>query len=84
VWARAPDANEEYAAFAETYPTPPKSAGLVHANGYVQLSEKGFLSDFPGNIDSITARALFAVQGRAAETIFTDRVTRDGGLPSAE
>jgi pimeloyl-ACP methyl ester carboxylesterase len=74
--ARAPDANEDYAALAKTYPTPPASAGLVHANGYAQLSEEAFLRDFAGDIDSVTARALYAVQGRAAETIFADRVTQ--------
>jgi pimeloyl-ACP methyl ester carboxylesterase len=74
--ARAPDANEDYAALAQKYPTPPASAGLVHANGYAQLSEEAFLRDFAGDIDPIVARALYAVQGRAAETIFGDRVTQ--------
>ena len=63
--ARAPDANEDYTALAKPYPTPPASAGLVHANGYVQLSEEAFLRDFAGDIDPGTARALYAVQGRA-------------------
>ena len=74
--ARAPDANEDYAALAQKYPTPPASAGLVHADGYAQLSEEAFLRDFAGDIDPILARALYAVQGRAAETIFGDRVTQ--------
>jgi pimeloyl-ACP methyl ester carboxylesterase len=74
--ARAPDANEDYAALAKTYPTPPASAGLVHANGYAQLSEEAFLRDFAGDIDPATARALYAVQGRAKETIFGERVTQ--------
>ncbi len=74
--ARAPDANEDYTALAKAYPTPRASAGLVHANGYVQLSEEAFLRDFAGDIDPGTARALYAVQGRAAEPIFGDRVTQ--------
>ena len=57
-------------ALAKTYPAPPANAGLVHADGYAQLSEEAFLRDFAGDIDPVTARALYAVQGRAAETIF--------------
>ncbi len=43
--ARAPDANEDYTALAKPYPTPPASAGLVHANGctkpcFYQVSSK--------------------------------------------
>lgn len=74
--ARAPDANEDYAALAKTYPTPPASAGLVHAGGYVQLSEEAFLRDFAGDLDPVTARGLYAVQGPGAEAIFNDRVTQ--------
>jgi pimeloyl-ACP methyl ester carboxylesterase len=74
--ARAPDANEDYAALAKTYPTPPASAGLVHAGGYVQLSEAAFLRDFAGGVDPATARALYAVQGRGAETLFGERVSQ--------
>ncbi len=74
--ARAPDANEDYAALAKTYPAPPASAGLVHAGGYAQLSEEAFLRDFAGDIDPVAARALYAVQGRAAESLFGDRVTQ--------
>jgi pimeloyl-ACP methyl ester carboxylesterase len=73
--ARAPDANEDYTALAKTYPTPPASADLVHAGGYVQLSEAGFLRDFAGDVDPVMARALYAVQGPGAETLFAERVT---------
>jgi pimeloyl-ACP methyl ester carboxylesterase len=45
--ARAPDANEDYTALAKTYPTPPASSGLVHAGGYVQLSEAAFSAISP-------------------------------------
>nr|MEA2797439.1 hypothetical protein [Phenylobacterium sp.] len=73
--ARAPDANEDYAALTKNYPPAPASAGLVHAGGYVQLSEEAFLRDFAGDLDPVTARALYAVQGRGSEAIFNDRVT---------
>src|SRR5216683_4124484 len=76
VAARAPDAGEDYTALAAKYPTPPASAGLVKSGGFAQLSEDAFLRDFAGDIDPILARALYAVQGRAAETIFGDRVTQ--------
>ena len=74
--ARAPDANEDYAALAKTYPAPPASAGLVHAGGYAQLSEAAFLGDFAGDLDPAKARVLYAVQGRVADTLFDARVTK--------
>jgi pimeloyl-ACP methyl ester carboxylesterase len=74
--ARAPDAGEDYAALARTYPTPPASAGLVHAGGFAQLGEEAFLRDFAGGVDPATARVLYAVQGRVADTLFDARVTQ--------
>ncbi len=74
--ARAPDANEDYAALAKKYPTPPASAGLVHSGGYVQLTEEAFLRDFAGDVKRETAGALYAVQGRGAEVLFGERVTQ--------
>jgi pimeloyl-ACP methyl ester carboxylesterase len=74
--ARGPDANEDYTALAKTYPTPPASAGLVHAGGYIQLSEEAFLRDFAGDVDPVRARALYAVQGRVSETLFSTKVTQ--------
>jgi pimeloyl-ACP methyl ester carboxylesterase len=74
--ARAPDANEDYAALAKRFPTPPASAGLVHSGGYAQLSEAAFLRDFANGVDPVRARALFAVQGRIADTLFNAPVTQ--------
>jgi pimeloyl-ACP methyl ester carboxylesterase len=74
--ARAPDANEDYTALAKTYPAPPASAGLVHSGGYAQLSLQAFLRDFAGDLDPVKARALYAVQGRVADTLFDARVTK--------
>jgi len=74
--ARAPDANEDYTALAKTYPTPPASAGVVHAGGYAQLSEAAFLRDFGGDLDPAKARALYAVQGPISDTLFQAKVTR--------
>jgi pimeloyl-ACP methyl ester carboxylesterase len=74
--ARGPDANEDYAALAKTYPAAPASAGLVHNNGFSLLSEEAFLHDFAGDIDPVTARALYAVQGPAGDAISGARVTQ--------
>jgi pimeloyl-ACP methyl ester carboxylesterase len=74
--ARAPDAHEDYTGLAKKYPAAPATAGLVHANGYAQLSEEAFLHDFAGDVDPATARALYAVQGRAAESLLAERVTQ--------
>jgi len=74
--ARAPDAGEDYAALAKTYPAPPASAGLVHNGGFAQLGETAFLRDFAGDVGPARARVLYAVQGRIADTLFDARVTQ--------
>jgi pimeloyl-ACP methyl ester carboxylesterase len=75
VAARAPDAGEDYAALAKTFPTPPASAGLAFKDGFGSLTEDAFLHDFANGVDRRRARLLFAVQGHIAETLFTDRTT---------
>jgi pimeloyl-ACP methyl ester carboxylesterase len=75
--ARAPDAGEDYTALAAQYPTPPASAGLVKgADGYAQLSEEAFLNDFAQDVDPVRARALYAVQGRISDQLFSGRTTQ--------
>src|SRR6059036_2598873 len=76
VAARAPDAGEDYAALAATFPTPPASAGLVKSEGYAQLSEESFLRDFAGDLDPVRARVLYAVQGRISATLFASKTTQ--------
>lgn len=73
--ARAPDAGEDYAALAARFPTPPASAGLVWADDFGQLSEEAFLRDFAGDLPASEARALCAVQGRVARSLFSSRTT---------
>ncbi|MBB3657167.1 pimeloyl-ACP methyl ester carboxylesterase [Rhizobium sp. BK650] len=73
--ARAPDAGEDYTALAKQYPTPPASAGLVHNGGYAQLSEEAFVRDFAGDLPVARAKALYAVQGRISDTLFTAKTT---------
>ena len=82
--ARAPDAGEDYAALAKTYPTPPASAGLVHRDGYAQLSEPAFMRDFANGVEPAKGRVLFAVQGRISDELFQARVTQAAwrGKPS--
>jgi pimeloyl-ACP methyl ester carboxylesterase len=76
VAARAPDAGEDYAALAGTFPTPPASAGLVKSDGFAQLSEESFLRDFAGDLDPQKARVLYAAQGRISTTLFASRTTQ--------
>ncbi|XAZ25263.1 alpha/beta hydrolase [Sinorhizobium sp. B11] len=73
--ARAPDAGEDYTALAKQYPTPPASAGLVRNGGYAQLSEEAFVRDFAGDLPVARAKALYAVQGRISDTLFTAKTT---------
>jgi pimeloyl-ACP methyl ester carboxylesterase len=75
--ARAPDAGEDYTALAAQYPTPPASAGLVKgADGFAQLSESAFLGDFAQDVAPARAKALYAVQGRISDELFTGRTTQ--------
>lgn len=76
VAARAPDAGEDYTALAGRYPTPPATAGLIHAGGFAGLSEEAFLHDFANGVDEVRARALYAAQGRISDTLFSGRVTQ--------
>jgi len=62
VAARAPDANEDYAALAKTYPTPPASAGIVFDGDEGRLGEEAFLRDFAGDLPEARARVLYATQ----------------------
>ena len=75
VAARAPEAGEDYGALAAQYPAPPASAGLVHANGFAQLSEQAFLDDFANGVEPARAKVLYAVQGRISDTLFASRTT---------
>jgi len=77
VAARAPDAGEDYGALAAKFPTPPASAGLVKgADGFAQLSEQAFVHDFAGDLPVARAEALYAVQQRVSNTLFSGRTTQ--------
>ncbi|WP_363496909.1 alpha/beta fold hydrolase [Burkholderia sp. LMU1-1-1.1] len=75
VAARAPDAGEDYGALAAKFPATPIGKGLEKSGGFVQVSEEAFLRDFANDVPVIKARALYAVQGRAAESLGTARTT---------
>lgn len=77
VAARAPDAGEDYAALAATFPAAPAAAGLIKsADGFAQLSEAAFVRDFAGDVDPAKARVLYAGQGRISQTLFSSRTTQ--------
>jgi pimeloyl-ACP methyl ester carboxylesterase len=75
VAARAPDAGEDYAALAKTYPTPPASAGIVFDGDEGRLSEEAFLRDFAGDLPEARAKALYAVQEPFHKALLTGRST---------
>ena len=75
VAARAPDAGEDFGALAAKYPKPPASLGVIHKDGFFGLSEEAFLKDFAGDVESSKARALYAVQGRGADTLPNTKTT---------
>jgi pimeloyl-ACP methyl ester carboxylesterase len=62
VAAREPDAGEDYAALAKTFPTPAASAGIIFDGDEGRLSEAAFLRDFAGDLPEAKAKVLYAVQ----------------------
>jgi pimeloyl-ACP methyl ester carboxylesterase len=76
VAARAPDAAEDYAALAKTFPTPPATAGIVFDGDEGRLSETAFLRDFAGDLPAAKARVLYAVQQPFNRTLLTGRTTQ--------
>jgi pimeloyl-ACP methyl ester carboxylesterase len=75
VAARAPDAGEDFTALAKTFPAAPAGAGLVTTDGFAQLSEQAFLTDFANGVAPATARVLYAAQAPIAATLFAGRTT---------
>src|SRR6202045_2935818 len=75
VAARAPDAGEDYAALAKTYPTPPASAGIVFDGDEGRLSEAAFLRDFAGALPEAKAKVLYAVQEPFQKALLTGKTT---------
>ena len=75
VAARAPDAGEDYAALAKTYPTPPASAGIVFDGDEGRLTESAFLHDFAGDVPEAKAKVLYAVQEPFNKALLTGKTT---------
>ena len=75
VAARAPDAGEDYAKLASSFPTPPASAGIVFDGDEGRLSEEAFLRDFAGDVPEAKARALFAVQWPFHKALLAGKTT---------
>src|ERR1700733_9594909 len=75
VAARAPDAGEDYAALAKTYPTPPASAGIVFDGDEGRLSEAAFLRDFAGDLPEAKAKVLYATQEPFQKALLTGKTT---------
>jgi pimeloyl-ACP methyl ester carboxylesterase len=76
VAARAPDAGEDYAALAKTFPTPPASAGIIFDGEEGRLSEEAFLRDFAGDLPEAKAKVLYAVQQPFQKSLLTGRTTQ--------
>jgi pimeloyl-ACP methyl ester carboxylesterase len=76
VAARAPDAAEDYAALAKTYPTPPATAGIVFDGDEGRLSQEAFLRDFAGDLPRARAMVLYAVQQPFQKALLAGRTTQ--------
>jgi pimeloyl-ACP methyl ester carboxylesterase len=76
VAARAPDADEDYTALANTFPTPPATAGIVFDGDEGRLSEAAFVRDFAGDLAEAKAKVLYAVQQPFHKTLLTGKITQ--------
>ena len=76
VAARAPDAGEDYAALAKTFPTPPASAGVVFDGDEGRLTEAAFLRDFAGDLPEAKAKVLYAVQEPFEKALLAGKTTQ--------
>jgi pimeloyl-ACP methyl ester carboxylesterase len=74
--ARAPDAGEDHAALAKTFPTPPASAGIVFDGDEGRLSEAAFLHDFAGDLPEARAKVLYAVQEPFNKALLTGKTSQ--------
>jgi pimeloyl-ACP methyl ester carboxylesterase len=75
VAARAPDAGEDYAALAQSYPAPPATAGIVFDGDEGRLAQEAFLRDFAGDLPEAKARILYAVQQPFNKALLAGRTT---------
>ena len=76
VAARAPDAGEDYAALAKTFPTPAATAGIVFDGDEGRLTEDAFLRDFAGDVPEAKAKVLYAVQEPFHKALLTGKTTQ--------
>jgi pimeloyl-ACP methyl ester carboxylesterase len=76
VAARAPDAGEDYAALAKSFPAPPASAGIVFDGDEGRLGEAAFLSDFAGDLPREKALLLYAVQQPFRKALLAGKTTQ--------
>jgi pimeloyl-ACP methyl ester carboxylesterase len=76
VAARAPDADEDYAALAKRFPTPPASAGIIFDGDEGRLSQEAFLRDFAGDLPKAKALVLYAVQEPFQKALLTGKTTQ--------
>ena len=76
VAARAPDANEDYAALAKKFPTPPASAGITFDGDEGRLREEAFLRDFAGDLPEARAKVLYAVQQPFQKALLAGKTTQ--------
>ena len=76
VAARAPDAGEDYAALAKTFPTPPASDGIVFNGDEGRLTQAAFLRDFAGDLPEAEAKVLYAVQEPFQKALLAGRTTQ--------
>ena len=76
VAARAPDAGEDYAALAKTFPSAPASAGIVFDGDEGRLTEAAFLRDFAGDLPEAKAKVLYATQEPFHKALLSGRTTQ--------
>lgn len=75
VAALAPEPGEDFAALSGRFPTSPGGAHIKPRDGFARLDEAGVVECFAQDLPKAQAKALAAVQGPIAATLFADKTT---------
>jgi pimeloyl-ACP methyl ester carboxylesterase len=75
VAALAPDIGEDFIQLAKAYPPAPGETSIKESNGYLELDEAGFMTNFAQDLNPIKSRVLAAVQTPAAVGLLTEKTS---------
>jgi pimeloyl-ACP methyl ester carboxylesterase len=73
--ALAPDIGEDYIQLAKAYPPAPGESSIKEINGYIELDDTGFVTNYAQDLNPIRSRVLAAVQTPAVAGLLTQKTS---------